>query len=33
MNGCRVLMRIPNGGDFSLDAKGFFIETVFMVPE
>jgi hypothetical protein len=29
----RVLMRIPNDGGFSLDAKGFFIETVFIVPE
>jgi hypothetical protein len=27
------LMRIPNDGGFSLDAKGFFIEIVFMVPE
>jgi hypothetical protein len=26
-------MRIPNGGGFPLDAKGVFIETVFMVPE
>jgi hypothetical protein len=33
MNGWRVLMRIPNDEGFSLDAKGFFIETVFMVPE
>jgi hypothetical protein len=33
MNGWRVLMRIPNGGGFSLDMKGFFVETVFMVPE
>jgi hypothetical protein len=33
LNGWRVLMRIPNNGGFSLDAKGFFIETVFMVPE
>jgi hypothetical protein len=24
MNGWCVLMRIPNGGGFSLDAKGFF---------
>jgi hypothetical protein len=28
-----ALMGIPNGGGFSLDAKGFFNETVFMVPE
>jgi hypothetical protein len=27
------LMGIPNGGGFSLDTKGFFIETVFMVPK
>jgi hypothetical protein len=33
MIGWRVLMRIPNDGFFSLDAKGFFFETVFMVPE
>jgi hypothetical protein len=33
MNGWRVLMRIQNGEGFSLAAKGFFIETVFMVPE
>jgi hypothetical protein len=26
-------MGIPNGGGFSLDAKGFFIGTVFMTPE
>jgi hypothetical protein len=26
-------MGIPKGGGFSLDAKGFFIATVFMVPE
>jgi hypothetical protein len=25
MTVCRVLMRIPNDGRFSLDAKGFFI--------
>jgi hypothetical protein len=33
MTGRRVLMRIPNNGGFSLDAKGFFIETVFMFPK
>jgi hypothetical protein len=33
MTGWRVLMRIPSDGGFSLDAKGFFIEIVFMVPE
>jgi hypothetical protein len=33
MTGWRVLMRIPNDGGFSLDAKGFFIQTVFIVPE
>jgi hypothetical protein len=33
MTGWRVLMRIPNDKGFSLAAKGFFIETVFMVPE
>jgi hypothetical protein len=27
------LMGIPNGRGFSLDAKDFFNETVFMVPE
>jgi hypothetical protein len=26
MTGWRELMGIPNGGGFSLDAKGFFIE-------
>jgi hypothetical protein len=31
--GWRVLMRISNDGGFSLDAKGFLVETVFMVPE
>jgi hypothetical protein len=30
MTGQHALMGIPNDG-FSLDAKGFFIETVFMV--
>jgi hypothetical protein len=33
MTGQRALMRIPNDGSFSLGAKGFFNETVFMVPE
>jgi hypothetical protein len=33
MNGWRVLMRTPNDRGFSLDAKGFFVETMFMVPE
>jgi hypothetical protein len=33
MTGWRALMRIPNDRGFSLDAKGFFNETVFMVPE
>jgi hypothetical protein len=33
MTGQRALMGIPNGGGFSLDAKGFFNETVFMVPK
>jgi hypothetical protein len=33
MTGWHALMRIPNDRDFSLDAKGFFNETVFMVPE
>jgi hypothetical protein len=33
MTGRRELMGIPNDGGFSLDAKGFFNETVFMVPE
>jgi hypothetical protein len=33
MTGRHALMGIPNGGGFSLDAKGFFNETVFMVPE
>jgi hypothetical protein len=33
MTGWRALMGIPNGGGFSLDAKGVFIETVFMAPE
>jgi hypothetical protein len=33
MTGRHALMGIPNDGDFSLDVKGFFNETVFMVPE
>jgi hypothetical protein len=33
MTGQRALMGIPNGGGFFLDVKGFFNETVFMVPE
>jgi hypothetical protein len=33
MTGRRVLMRIPSDGGLSLDAKGFFNETVFIVPE
>jgi hypothetical protein len=33
MTGQRALMGIPNGNGFSLDAKDFFNETVFMVPE
>jgi hypothetical protein len=33
MTDWRVLMRIPNDGGFSLDAKGFFVKTMFMVPE
>jgi hypothetical protein len=32
MTGWRALVGIPNGRGFSLDAKGFFIGTVFMVP-
>jgi hypothetical protein len=28
-----ALMGIPNGWGFSLDAKGFFNEIVFMIPE
>jgi hypothetical protein len=31
MTGRRALMGIPNDGSFSLDAKGFFDETVFMI--
>jgi hypothetical protein len=33
ITGWRALMRIPNDEGFSLDAKSFLIETVFMVPE
>jgi hypothetical protein len=33
MTGRHALMGIPNDEGFSLDAKGFFNETVFMVPE
>jgi hypothetical protein len=33
MTGRRALMRIPNDGGFSLNAKGFFNKTLFMVPE
>jgi hypothetical protein len=34
MTGRPALMRIPTDGSFfSLDAKGFFNETVFMIPE
>jgi hypothetical protein len=33
MNGRHALMGIPNDGGFSLDAKGFFNETLFMLPE
>jgi hypothetical protein len=33
MTGWRALMGIPNGGGFSLDAKGFVIGTLFMAPE
>jgi hypothetical protein len=33
MNDWRVLMRIPNDGGFTLDAKGLFVETVLMVPK
>jgi hypothetical protein len=32
MNGWRALMGIPNGGGFSLDAKGFFIEQCSWLP-
>jgi hypothetical protein len=33
MTGRHAFMGIPNDGGFSLDAKGFFNEIVFMVPE
>jgi hypothetical protein len=33
MTGQCALMGIPNDGVFSLDAKGFFNEIVFMIPE
>jgi hypothetical protein len=33
MTGWRALMAIPNDEGFSLDAKGFFVRTVFMTPE
>jgi hypothetical protein len=33
MTGRRALMGIPNDGGFSLGAKGFFNEIVFMIPE
>jgi hypothetical protein len=33
MTGRHALMGILNDGGFSLDAKSFFNETVFMVPE
>jgi hypothetical protein len=33
MTDWRALMAIPNDGAFSLDAKVFFNETVFMIPE
>jgi hypothetical protein len=33
MTGRHALMGIPNDGGFSLDAKGFFNEIVFMIPE
>jgi hypothetical protein len=33
MTGRHSLMGIPNDRDFSLDAKGFFNEIVFMIPE
>jgi hypothetical protein len=32
MTGWRALMRIPNDGGFSLDAKGFFIEQCSWLP-
>jgi hypothetical protein len=33
MTGRRALMGRPNDGGFSLDAKGFFNKTVFMIAE
>jgi hypothetical protein len=33
MTGWRALMGIPNHGGLSLDAKDFFNEIVFMIPE
>jgi hypothetical protein len=33
MTSRHALMGIPNDGGFSLDAKGFFNEIVFMIPE
>jgi hypothetical protein len=33
MTGRRALMGIPNDRGFSLDAKGFFNEIVFMILE
>jgi hypothetical protein len=33
MTGRRALMGIPNDGGFSLDAKGFFYEIVFVIPK
>jgi hypothetical protein len=33
MTGWRALMGIPNNEGLSLDAKGFFSEIVFMIPE
>jgi hypothetical protein len=32
MTGWRAFMGIPNGGGFSLDAKGFFIEQCLWLP-
>jgi hypothetical protein len=32
MTGWRALMGLPNGGGFSLDAKGFFIEQCSWLP-
>jgi hypothetical protein len=33
MTGQRALMGISNDGGFSLDAKDFFSEIVFVIPE